>query len=223
MPVEPPPCVWGFPPVESAEPSGLVGVGADLETSTVIAAYRSGMFPMPLFADGPVGWWSPDPRGVLELDALHVSRSLRRSARRFEIRVDTSLAAVIDACAGSGRPHDWIDPRIRDAYVRLGSQGWVHSVETWLDGDLVGGLYGVAVGGLFAGESMFHRVSDASKAALVALVELLRDSHRRLVDVQWQTPHLASLGVTELPRSRYLEALPEILASPLPAAFEYPG
>ncbi len=223
MGAEEPRSVWDFPPVDSAEPSGLVGVGADLEPSTVIAAYRSGMFPMPLIADGPIGWWSPDPRGVLELDALHVSRSLRRSARKFEIRVDTSLPAVIDACAGSDRPHDWIDSQIRDAYVRLGSQGWVHSVETWLDGELVGGLYGVAVGGLFAGESMFHRVTDASKAALVALVELLRDDHQRLVDVQWETPHLATLGVSQWPRTRYLEALPELLASPLPAAFEYPG
>ena len=223
MPVDPPPCAWSFPPVESADSGGLVGVGADLEPSTVIAAYRCGMFPMPLTAGGPVGWWSPDPRGVLELDGLHVSRSLRRSAREFEIRVDTSLPAVIDACAGADRPHDWIDSQIRDAYVRLGSQGWVHSVETWLGGELVGGLYGVAVGGLFAGESMFHTVTDASKAALVALVELLRDDHRRLVDVQWETPHLATLGVTELPRTRYLEALPELLASPLPAAFEYPG
>ncbi len=223
MPVEPSRSPWNFPPVESADPSGLVGVGADLEPGTILAAYQSGIFPMPVRAGGLIGWWSPDPRGVLELDSLHVSRSLRRSAKRFEVRVDTSLPAVIDACADSGRPHDWIDSQIRDAYVRLGSLGWVHSVETWLDGELVGGLYGVAVGGLFAGESMFHRVTDASKAAVVALVELLRDGDRRLVDVQWHTPHLATLGVTEWPRVRYLDALPELLASPLPAAFEYPG
>ncbi len=181
------------------------------------------MFPMPIKADGLIGWWSPDPRGVLELDSLHVSRSLRRSARRFEIRINSSLPAVIDACANSGRPHDWIDAQIRDAYVRLGSLGWVHSVETWLNGELVGGLYGVAVGGLFAGESMFHRVTDASKVALVALVDLLGDGHRRLIDVQWMTPHLATLGVVEWPRTHYLDVLPEILASPLPEAFQYPG
>ena len=223
MPVDPPRSSWRFPPVDSAEPSGLVGVGADLEPGTILGAYRSGIFPMPVQAGGLIGWWSPDPRGVLELESLHVSRSLRRTARRFEIRIDTSLPAVIDACADSGRPHDWIDSQIRDAYVRLGSLGWVHSVETWLDGELVGGLYGVAVGGLFAGESMFHHVTDASKAALVALVELLRDGDRRIVDVQWQTPHLATLGVTEWPRARYLDALPQLLASPLPTAFEYPG
>ncbi len=223
MPVEPAPCSWSFPLVECAEPSGLVGVGADLEPGTILAAYRSAMFPMPIQADGLIGWWSPDPRGVLETNSLHVSRSLRRSVRRFEVRVDTALPAVIDACADAGRPHDWIDSQIRDAYVRLGSLGWVHSVETWLDGELVGGLYGVAVGGLFAGESMFHRVTDASKVALVALADLLRGAHRRLIDVQWMTPHLATLGVVEWPRAQYLDALPELLASPLPEAFQYPG
>lgn len=209
--------------MESAESSGLVGVGADLEPGTILAAYRSAMFPMPIQADGLIGWWSPDPRGVLELDSLYVSRSLRRSARRFEVRVNTALPAVIDACADSGRPHDWIDSQIRDAYVQLGSLGWVHSVETWLNGELVGGLYGVAVGGLFAGESMFHRVTDASKVALVALVNLLVDGHQRLIDVQWMTPHLATLGVVEWPRAEYLDVLGELLASPLPEAFEYPG
>ena len=223
MPAEPVQPSWRFPPAESAEPSGLVGVGADLEPGTILAAYRSGLFPMPLEADGVIGWWSPDPRGVLELDSLHVSRSLRRSVRQFEVRINTALPAVIDACACGDRPYDWIDSQIRDAYVRLHSLGWVHSVETWLDGELVGGLYGVAVGGLFAGESMFYRATDASKVALVALVDLLSDGHRRLIDVQWQTPHLASLGVTEWPRTRYLDALPDLLARPLPAAFEYPG
>ena len=209
--------------MESAEPSGLVGVGADLEPGTILAAYKSGLFPMPIQAGGLIGWWSPDPRGVLEAGSLRVSRSLRRSARRFEIRIDSSLPAVIDACANSGRPHDWIDQQIRDAYVRLGSLGWVHSVETWSDGELVGGLYGIAVGGLFAGESMFHRVTDASKVALVALADLLGDGHRRLIDVQWMTPHLATLGVVEWPRAQYLDALGELLASPLPEAFQYPG
>ena len=150
MGVEQPRSAWNFPPAHRAEPSGLVGVGADLEPPTLLAAYRAGLFPMPLTAAGRLGWWSPDPRGVLELDALHVSRSLRRSVRRFEFRVDTCLREVIDACASTPRPHGWIDTQIRDAYVALGTLGWVHSVETWLEGELVGGLYGVALGGLFA-------------------------------------------------------------------------
>lgn len=219
-PVAQPQCAWVLPAAQTASPNGLVGVGADLEPSTVLEAYRSGLFPMPLEAEGPIGWWSPDPRGVLELDSLHISRSLRRSARQFELRVNTALPAVIDACRNSGRPHDWIDSQIRDAYVRLASLGCVHSVETWLNGELVGGLYGVAIGGLFAGESMFHRVTDASKAALVALVDLLRDGHERLIDVQWATPHLESLGVSQWSRARYLKALPELLANPLPKVFK---
>ena len=198
---------------------GLVGVGADTEPGTILAAYRHGLFPMPTEANGPMGWWSPDPRGVLPLDALRVSRSLRRSCRDFEVRVDTSFAQVIDACADPSRPHGWIDPQTRAAYVRLHELGWVHSVETWRDGSLVGGLYGVAIGGLFAGESMFHRVTDASKVALVALVEALRDGADRLIDVQWRTDHLASLGVQEWSRREYLEVLPHILSSPPSAMF----
>jgi len=219
VPVEPPPTPWRFPPADDADPTGLVGVGADLEPGTVLAAYRTGIFPMPLEAGGPIGWWSPDPRGVLELGRLRVSRTLRRSMRRFEFRTDTAFTEVIDACADPGRPHGWIDDQIRAAYVRLHELGWVHSVETWRDGELVGGLYGVALGGLFAGESMFHRVNDASKAALVHLVELLDDGRPRLIDVQWRTEHLASLGVTEWPRRRYLAALPELLATPPGAGF----
>jgi leucyl/phenylalanyl-tRNA--protein transferase len=199
-----------------------VGVGADTEPGTILAAYRHGLFPMPLEAGGPMGWWSPDPRGVLPLDALRVSRSLRRSCRDFEIRIDTAFAEVIDACADPSRPHGWIDPRIRAAYLRLHEIGWVHSVETWQGGALVGGLYGVAIGGLFAGESMFHRVTDASKVALVALVEALRDGADRLIDVQWRTEHLASLGVQEWTRREYLEMLPRVLAAPPSPVFS-PG
>ncbi len=215
-PVEPPPTPWFLPDPRVAD-DDLVAVGADLEPGTVLAAYRCGLFPMPLARHGPVGWWSPDPRGVLELDDLRVSRSLRRSVRRFEIRIDTAVAEVIDACADPARPHGWIDDRIRDAYVRLAELGWVHSVETWSDGELVGGLYGVSLGGLFAGESMFHRRRDASKVALVALVELLCDGHPRLVDVQWLTPHLASLGATAIPRGDYLDRLASLIGVPHPA------
>lgn len=220
MPVEPPPTVWGFPPVEGADTDGLVGIGADLEPGTILAAYRQGLFPMPVGRDGPVGWWSPDPRGVLPLDGLRITRSLRQSARRYEIRVDTTFGEVIRACADPNRPHGWITPEIELAYLRLHDLGWAHSVETWTpEGELVGGLYGVAIGGLFAGESMFHRERDASKVALLALVEILKadgDPHR-LLDVQWATPHLESLGVVEVDRPTYLERLATALNRPLPA------
>lgn len=219
MPVEPPPTPWRFPVVDEVDDSGLVGVGADTEPGTILAAYRSGLFPMPVDPDTAMGWWSPDPRGVLRLDRLHVSRSLRRSVRRFEFRVNHDFPAVLDACADPRRPHGWIDDRIRVAYRRLHELGWVHSVETWKDGRLVGGLYGVAIGGLFAGESMFHHVRDASKAALVALVAALDDGVDRLIDVQWRTDHLATLGVEEWTRARYLEALPHLLAQPAAAVF----
>jgi leucyl/phenylalanyl-tRNA--protein transferase len=223
MPVEPPPLRWAFPPVADADADGLVGVGADLEPGTVLAAYRRGMFPMPLGAHGPIGWWSPDPRAVIPLDGLRVSRSLRRNLRRYEVRVDTAFADVIDACADPVRPHGWISPEVRRAYRTLHDLGWAHSVEAWScdDGELVGGLYGLAIGGLFAGESMFHRRTDASKAALVTLVGLLRDDGvaGRLLDVQWQTPHLASLGAVEVARADYVARVAAAVELPLPAAF----
>jgi len=221
-PVEPPPGRWAFPPVDGADDDGLVGVGADLEPGTILAAYRRGLFPMPLGAGRHLGWWSPDPRAVLPLDRLRVSRSLRRSVGRYEVRIDTAFDRVIDACADPARPHGWISPEIRDAYRRLHGLGWVHSVEAWTaDGELAGGLYGVSVGGLFAGESMFHRRTDASKVALVGLVEILREGRdpRVLLDVQWLTPHLTSLGAVEVPRSAYLDLLARALAAAPPTAF----
>ena len=166
-----------------------------------------------------MGWWSPDPRGVLPLDGLHVSRSLRRSLRRYEVRVDTAFAEVVVGCSDPARAGGWITPAIESAYGRLHALGWAHSVEAW-DGDgLAGGLYGVAIGGLFAGESMFSRRVDASKVALVELVRILREDERdeRLLDVQWATPHLATLGVVEVPRSTYLARLTRALALELPA------
>ncbi len=216
-PVEPPLTGWGFPPPDRwPADDDLVAIGADLEPGTLLAAYRHGLFPMPLPEAGAPGWWSPVRRGVLPLDGMHVSRSLRRSARRFEIRVDTACTAVIEGCADPRRSGGWIDDDIRSAYLRLHELGWVHSVETWRDGRLAGGLYGIAIGGLFAGESMFHRETDASKVALLALVELLSDEHadRRLLDVQWATPHLSSLGVVELDRADYLARLAEALSVP---------
>jgi leucyl/phenylalanyl-tRNA---protein transferase len=197
-----------------------VAVGADLEPGTILAAYRAGLFPMPV--EGVLGWWSPEPRAVLPLDGLRVSRSLRRSCRRFDIRVDTACAEVIAACADPARPNGWISDGIRRAYTDLHRLGWAHSVEAWADDELVGGLYGVAVGGLFAGESMFHHRTDASKAALVALVDLLADGGATLLDVQWRTPHLAGLGVVEITRAAYLARLVEAVARPLPAAFDQP-
>lgn len=203
MPVEPPATPWQFPSPDRADEHGLVAVGADLEPGTLLEAYRSGLFPMP-FSRRRVGWWSPDPRGILPLDALRVSRSLRKSCSRFEVRHDTAFEAVMRRCGDPRRPHGWINDDFVRAYVRLHELGWAHSVETWLDGELVGGLYGVRIGGFFAGESMFHTATDASKVALVALVEHLRASGASLLDVQWSTEHLASLGVVEIPRTEYL-------------------
>ncbi len=211
-PVEPPPSRWRFgPPEELDAGDDLVAVGADYAPGTLLEAYRHGLFPMPSGERGnPPLWFCPLRRGVLPLDGLRVSRSLRRSLRDFEIRVDTACREVIDACAHPGRPSGWIDADVREAYLELHRLGWVHSVEAWRSGELAGGLYGVAVGGLFAGESMFHRERDASKVALVALVEMLRAApaaERRLLDVQWRTDHLASLGVVEIGRADYLERL----------------
>ena len=202
-----------------AEPGeDLVAAGADLSPSTLLAAYRIGLFPMGLGRNGrrPVGWWSPDPRGVLPLNGLHVSRSLRRSVRRFDITVDAAFDDVLTACADPSRDGRWITPDVATAYARLHRLGHAHSVEVWHRGELAGGLYGVEVGGLFAGESMFYRVRDASKVALVALVSILRrdGDPRRLLDVQWSTPHLASLGVVEIPRSEYLRRLADAVQAP---------
>ena len=223
MPAEPPPTPWDFPPADAAGPEDVVAVGADLEPGTLLHAYRNGLFPMPLGrrGRGPMGWWSPDPRGILPIDGLRVTRSLRRSCRRYEIRVDGAFADVVDACADPGRPGAWIAPEVRDAYVRLHRLGWAHSVEAWDADGLAGGLYGVAVGGLFAGESMFHLRPDASKVALVGLVDLLteRPDPRRLLDVQWRTEHLATLGAVEIPREEYLLRLRHALAVELPPAF----
>lgn len=224
MPVEPPPTPWQLDAHVTEPGEDLVGVGADLEPGTLLAAYRIGLFPMGVGRDGrpPVGWWSPDPRGILPLDRLRVSRSLRRSRARFEVRVDTAFGDVVDACADPDRAGRWITDRVRHAYGRLHELGWAHSVECWHQGRLVGGLYGVAVGGLFAGESMFHRERDASKVALVHLVELLRDAgeaDRRLLDVQWRTDHLASLGAVAVPRAEYLRRLGDALDLPLPEPF----
>jgi leucyl/phenylalanyl-tRNA--protein transferase len=207
VPIEPPPTSWIFPSLHDADPEGPVAIGGDLEPATLLAAYRTGLFPMPVGRRGRLGWWSPDPRGILPVDGFHHSRSLARSMRHFEVRVDTAFESVVRACGDPRRPHGWITPAIVAAYTRLHDLGWAHSVETWRDGELVGGLYGVGIGAFFAGESMFHHVTDASKAAVAGTVELLRDAPAALFDVQWSTPHLASLGVIEIRRADYLERL----------------
>lgn len=207
-PIEPPPSRWELISAPDDFPGDLWAVGGDLEAGTLLEAYRLGLFPMP-FA-GSTGWFSPAERAVFPLGAFHVSRRLRRSRRRFQIRVDTAFDAVIRACADPRRPGAWIDEQIREAYEALHRLGWAHSLEAWDEHGLAGGLYGVALGGLFAAESMFTRRADASKAALWALVELLRsagDDDRRLLDAQWQSAHLASLGAVAVPRAEYARRL----------------
>lgn len=212
MPVEPPPTRWELPSADQAGDEEVAGVGADLEPGTLLAAYRSGLFPMRLGRDGLIGWWSPDPRGVIPLDGLRVSRSLRRSCRKFETTVDRAFEDVMRGCADLRRPGGWIDESFVEAYARLHELGWAHSVESWnVEGHLAGGVYGVAIGGLFAAESMFHRETDAGKVALVGLVDWLHSRGAKLLDVQWVTPHLESLGAVEIPRARYLELLADAL------------
>ena len=209
-PIEPPPNRWRLPRPELADDNGLCGIGADLAPGTLLAAYRSGIFPMPVRRK-TLGWWSPDPRGVIPLDGLVVSRSLRRSCRRYEVRFDTRFRDVMERCSDPSRPHGWITPQFVDAYHDLHRLGWAHSVEIYLDGRLVGGLYGIRIVGLFAGESMFSEATDASKVALVWLVDWLAGSGATLLDVQWTTPHLASLGAVDVPRPVYLEMLAEAM------------
>ena len=224
VPIDPPPSRWEFTVEGTEAGTDIVGVGADLEPGTILAAYRAGIFPMPVDHDeGPLlAWWSPDPRAHLPLDSLRVSRSLRKSCARYDVTIDTAFEAVIDACAEPNRRGCWISPEIRDAYVQLHHLGWAHSVESWsrVSGDLAGGLYGIAIGGLFAGESMFHWESDASKVALVELVRVLRDGGATLLDVQWRTEHLASLGVVEVPREEYVRMVADAVRQRLPAMFD---
>ncbi len=211
-PIEPPPSRYAMPSPESAPPHGCLAAGGDLEPGTILAAYRSGIFPWP-DPDGRLLWWSPDPRAILPLDAFHESRSLRRLRRRgvFRVTRDEACSAVIAGCADRTEG-TWITPAMRRAYEHLHALGWVHSVEVWEGARLVGGVYGVAIGGLFAAESKFHRVPDASKVALAELVEWLGGQRFALLDVQLATDHLRTLGVVEIPRSTYLERLGAALA-----------
>ena len=206
-PVEPPPSRWAMPTNAPIDESDIVALGADLEPGTLLAAYRQGLFPMP-YDKRRIAWFSPARRGIIPLDGLRVSRSLRRSMRRYEVRMDTRFRAVMEACADPARKGGWINREFVDAYARLHELGWAHSVEVYDDSErLVGGLYGVRIERLFAGESMFHRATDASKVALVHLVEWLRDAGAELLDVQWTTPHLESLGAIDISRDEYLTRL----------------
>jgi leucyl/phenylalanyl-tRNA--protein transferase len=211
--IEPPPSRWAFPPAEDAPTRAPLGIGADLEPGTLLAAYRAGIFPWPDDA-GRLLWWSPDPRAVMPLDGFHESRSLARARRRFVLTRNRAFADVMRGCGSTHGP-TWITPGMLNAYVRLHELGWAHSIEVWRSGELVGGVYGVAVGGLFAAESMFHRARDASKVALGALVDHLSDRAFGLLDVQLLTPHLASLGAIEVAREAYLAGLAAVLGNPV--------
>ena len=214
MPEEPPANSWDFPEPFSYGPDDLVAVGADLEPGTLLAAYRQGLFPMRT-EDGALGWWSPVERGVIPIDGLIVSKSLRRSRRRYRVTFDHDLPGVMEGCADPRRPRAWISPEIVGAYLTLAEMGWVNSIETWNEqGALVGGLYGVRIGGLFAGESMFSRAPDASKVALVSLVEVLAEQPAALLDVQWVTDHLASLGAVAIERAEYFRRLAAAIDAP---------
>ncbi|MGC4085643.1 MAG: leucyl/phenylalanyl-tRNA--protein transferase [Vicinamibacterales bacterium] len=204
---------WHFPPADEWPDQDLVAGGADLEPSTLLDAYRHGLFPMPVSGlPDTLGWWSPDPRGIIPLDSLRVTRSLRQSSRRFEVRVDTCFETVMRGCGDRQRPDGWITEPFVEAYCTLHRLGWAHSVEVFdRDGVLAGGLYGVRIHRFFAGESMFHRQRDASKVALVALVDLMRESGMLLLDTQWLTDHLASLGAIEIPRADYLRRLADAI------------
>ncbi len=203
---------FSFPPLETAlrEPNGLLAAGGDLQPERLLAAYRHGCFPW--YQEGqPLLWWSPDPRTVLFPDELHVSRSLRKRMRHgdYQVTFDKAFAEVIQGCAGPRSYADgtWITTPMQDAYIRLHEMGVAHSVEVWQQGQLVGGLYGLAMGELFFGESMFSRATDASKVGFVTLVERLREWGFALIDCQMPTRHLESFGARSTPRAAFAEAL----------------
>lgn len=202
---------WPFDPATWPD-QDLIAMGADLAPATIVEAYRNGAFPM--HHEGVLCWWSPTQRGILQPGDVRVSRSLARSVRRYTLTYDTDFAGVVDACADPSRPGAWINDSIREAYVRLHRRGWAHSIETRdTHGNLLGGLYGLQVGRLFAGESMFHWARDASKVALVGLAAVQAGG---LIDVQWSTSHLASLGVIAIDRQDYLERIAALVDLPSP-------
>lgn len=207
-----------FPPVEETDEDGILAVGGDLSPARLVEAYRRGIFPW--YSEGlPILWHCPDPRFVLEPAKLHVPKSLKRTLHRglYEVRLDTAFEAVIDGCAGTRRPGQrgtWITRDMRKAYLRLHQLGLAHSAEAWADGQLMGGLYGVSLGAVFFGESMFARADDASKAAFVTLVEWLRGWGVALIDCQQETEHLARFGAELWPRARFVGALERLMNFP---------
>lgn len=193
--------------------------GSNWSPEILQRAYRMGMFPMPLETGSDssgIGWWAPSRRAIFELDTIRVTKSLRKSAGKFKLTCDKEFELVVRACGNPQRTHGWINEHVVEAYGELHRLGLAHSVEVWRDGDLVGGLYGVSVGGVFAGESMFHLVADASKVALLGLAQVLRDEVPRIIDTQWLTPHLQSLGAIEVSRTDYAAILPGLVDLPNP-------
>ena len=209
-----------FPPLELAlrEPNGLLCAGGDLTPQRLVQAYLNGIFPW--YSPGePILWWSPDPRMVLFPAEFHLSRSLRKTLRNcnYRVRLDTGFKAVIQACARTPRrdqPGTWITPEIQAAYCKLHELGYAHSVETWVDEKLVGGLYGIAIGKMFYGESMFAHTTDASKIAIAHLVRFLEEKGFGMIDCQMNTPHLSSLGAREIPRRHFIDRLRILTAIP---------
>jgi len=211
-----------FPPVEAAldDPNGLLAAGGDLSPARILAAYRRGIFPW-FGAGQPILWWSPDPRMVLYVDEFRASRSLRKRMKHghFELRVDTVFDDVIENCATTlraGQSGTWITPPVIDSYIRLHAAGYAHSVEAWRDDELVGGLYGIALGRVFFGESMFAHETDASKAALVGLTHLLKRLEVPIIDCQQETAHLASFGARPISRRTFAAHLTELINSTTP-------
>ena len=205
-----------FPHASSADGDGFLAVGGDLSPGTLLLAYRNGIFP---WTTHPITWWSPDPRAIIPLDGLHVSRSLARLVRKGDLTVtfDTAFRRVMEGCAAPrpGREETWISPQFITAYTGLHGLGHAHSVEVWRGSELAGGLYGVSIGGFFAGESMFSAERDASKVALVSMVEKLKEAGFVLFDVQLMTEHLRSMGAVEIPRKEYLRRLSEAVKLPV--------
>lgn len=196
----------------------LTSFGSNWKPDTLLAAYRVGLFPMPYELDGAevaIGWWSPQSRAIFYPDQIHVSNSLRSAINKFTITVDQDFESVIRACADPARERGWINEDVISAFSELHQMGFAHSIEVWdREGRLAGGLYGIEVGGIFAGESMFHSASNASKAALVHLGKLLADGSGRLIDTQWMTPHLESMGAKPIERRKYCGILPRLLEIP---------
>ena len=196
---------FNFPNPSLADPDGLLAVGGNLEPETLLSAYQQGIFPW-FDEDTPILWWSPDPRAILEFDNLYISKRLARTIRtnKFQVTFNQDFDAVVKGCTYRPEEGTWITPEVANAYGEFHRRGHAHSVEVWQQGVLVGGLYGVAIGGLFAGESMFSTVSDASKIALVALVSRLKEKGYQLFDLQIINEHTSSMGATEIPRDNYL-------------------